>query len=183
MKRINYRWLWEKEFGPIPKEPNGRSYQLHHIDSNPENNNFDNLQLCTLAEHIEIHRKQGDEYAVMLLEAMRGNRHIGWKHSDETKKKLSETQKADYASGKRVHWALGKKRPDLAERNKLGPSDETREKMREAKLKNPTNYWLGKSRKGMKVNHPTLTCPHCGKVGEGTGPMYRWHFDNCKKIK
>jgi|14_taG_2_1085336.scaffolds.fasta_scaffold72770_2 hypothetical protein len=183
MKRINYRWLWEKEFGPIPKEPNGRSYQLHHIDGNAENNNFSNLLLVTLDEHIEIHRKQGDDAAVMLLENMRGNTHSGWKHSDDTKKKISETQKQKYKSGERIHPMLGKKRPDLVERNKLGASDETKQKMREAKLKNPTNYWLGKSRKGLIVNHPTLTCPHCGKVGKGTSAMERWHFDNCKNIK
>lgn len=26
---------------------------------------------------------------------------------------------------------------------------------------------------------PTLTCPHCGQSGK-SGPMRRWHFDNCK---
>ena len=31
-----------------------------------------------------------------------------------------------------------------------------------------------------KWHRPTLTCPHCGKVGK-VG-MTRWHFDNCNKL-
>ena len=42
------------------------------------------------------------------------------------------------------------------------PSDETKQKMREA----------------MK-GQPKVTCPHCGKTGRG-GTMHRWHFDKCK---
>lgn len=29
-------------------------------------------------------------------------------------------------------------------------------------------------------NKPSLTCPHCDKVGKGN-VMHRYHFDNCKK--
>jgi hypothetical protein len=27
---------------------------------------------------------------------------------------------------------------------------------------------------------PTISCPHCNKIG-GVSPMNRWHFDNCKE--
>jgi hypothetical protein len=33
----------------------------------------------------------------------------------------------------------------------------------------------------MKVNHPTLTCPYCAKIGKGESAMNKWHFDNCKQ--
>lgn len=31
-----------------------------------------------------------------------------------------------------------------------------------------------------KVTYEEVTCPHCGRVGKGSG-MIRYHFDNCKK--
>lgn len=31
--------------------------------------------------------------------------------------------------------------------------------------------------KGITVK--IVTCPHCARQG-GTGPMHRWHFENCK---
>jgi hypothetical protein len=31
------------------------------------------------------------------------------------------------------------------------------------------------------LNQPTLTCPHCNKIGKGR-IMLRWHMDNCKTI-
>ena len=176
----NYRWIWEKHNGPIPKDENGISYQIHHIDGNHDNNDLSNLMCVSLDEHIRIHKEQEEWASVAFLEQMRGNQKTGWSHSDETKKKISEKQKEQFQSGERVHPMLGKKRPDLTERNKLGPSEETKQKYREAKLKNPTKYWLGKSRKGMKQNHPTHECPYCGKIGKGTA-MFKWHFDNCKK--
>jgi hypothetical protein len=37
-------------------------------------------------------------------------------------------------------------------------------------------------RKGIPIGpQPTVTCPHCGKIG-GVGGMHRYHFDNCKSI-
>ena len=65
-KRI-YRKIWEKVNGPIPKEPNGRSYDIHHIDGCHENNNIDNLMCITRQEHYDIHYAQGDFKACQLL--------------------------------------------------------------------------------------------------------------------
>jgi len=67
MKKENYRKIWENEYGKIPKEPNGRSYQIHHIDGNHENNEITNLQCVTLQEHYEIHLRQGDKKAAARL--------------------------------------------------------------------------------------------------------------------
>lgn len=36
------------------------------------------------------------------------------------------------------------------------------------------------SKRMLGKKEPTITCPHCYKVG-GRGSMTRWHFDNCKK--
>lgn len=99
--------------------------------------------------------------------------------SNETKERLKEVMKYSGMYGK-THSEETKQKMSIA-RIGILLSDETKQKQREAKLKNPTKYWEGKSRKGMKVNHPTLTCPYCGKIGKGESAMNRWHFDNCKK--
>jgi hypothetical protein len=56
----NYRKVYENYHGPIPKDQDGRSYEIHHIDGNHFNNSIDNLQALTIREHYDIHYSQGD---------------------------------------------------------------------------------------------------------------------------
>lgn len=62
-----YRKIFENHHGKIPKEENGRTYDIHHIDGNHSNNNPENLLAVTLQEHYDIHKKQGDHGACFLL--------------------------------------------------------------------------------------------------------------------
>lgn len=110
-----YRRIWEKAFGPIPKDNQGRSYEIHHIDGNSDNNSLDNLLCVSIEEHHRIHLQQKEYNAAHLIAERMGLNSTGWKHSEETKKKMSEVKK-----GK-----PGVKR-----------SEETREKMRVKKLGN-----------------------------------------------
>lgn len=55
-----HRRIYEQQFGPIPKEENGRTYEIHHIDGNHFNNSIDNLVAVSIQEHYDIHYKQGD---------------------------------------------------------------------------------------------------------------------------
>jgi hypothetical protein len=64
---MNHRQLWIKTFGPIPKDINGRSLEIHHIDGNHSNNIIENLQLVTIEEHYKIHESQGDYSACALI--------------------------------------------------------------------------------------------------------------------
>ena len=50
-----YRKIYEDHYGPIPKEENGRSYEIHHLDGNSNNNDPKNLIAVTLQEHYNIH--------------------------------------------------------------------------------------------------------------------------------
>lgn len=55
-----YRKIYEKHHGPIPREANGRSYDIHHIDGNRSNNDPANLIALSLQEHYDTHYKRGD---------------------------------------------------------------------------------------------------------------------------
>ena len=57
-----------------------KDYDIHHIDENKMNNSLSNLVYLTRSEHSKIHNK------------------IGKKLSEETKRKMSETQKGKILS-------------------------------------------------------------------------------------
>src|ERR1035437_565178 len=63
----NYRLIYEQCFGPILKDVNGRSYEIHHIDGNHSNNSPNNLTALTIAEHYAVHYFQGDWFACFLI--------------------------------------------------------------------------------------------------------------------
>ena len=62
-----YRRIYEQHNGPIPKEENGRTYEVHHIDGNHSNNEYSNLVAVTLQEHYDIHYQQEDFIACRLI--------------------------------------------------------------------------------------------------------------------
>lgn len=65
-----YRKIFINHHGPIPKDEQGRSYHIHHIDGDRNNNDPNNLRAVTLQEHYDIHKSQGDWGACAML-AMR----------------------------------------------------------------------------------------------------------------
>jgi hypothetical protein len=64
-----YRKIYEQHFGPIPKDETGRSYEIHHIDGDSENNDPSNLVALTLQEHYDVHYSQGDFRACQFIAA------------------------------------------------------------------------------------------------------------------
>lgn len=67
MSSIDYRKLWEQANGPIPKDDLGRSYEIHHIDGNRDNNSLENFMCIPIEEHYNIHYEQGDWGACMAI--------------------------------------------------------------------------------------------------------------------
>ena len=55
-----YRKIYEQQYGKIPKDSDGRSYEVHHVDGNHSNNLPENLRALTIQEHYAIHYSQGD---------------------------------------------------------------------------------------------------------------------------
>lgn len=170
-----YRRIYEKHFGPIPRDEQGRSYEIHHIDGNRKNNNISNLKCLSIQEHYDVHFLQEDWGACFKIS----------KRMDITPEDLSKL--ASLHNKKRV---LEGKNPFV------GPN------INEKRLKNGTHHLLGgeiqrkaaieQSKLGIhpfqimkkEGNHPTQIewkCECCGKIGKNIGNYYRFHGDNCKK--
>ena len=69
MKKVygNHVKVWKTHNGVIPKDSDGKSYEIHHIDGNPENNDIENLTCISIYEHYKIHVKQGDYNGAFLI--------------------------------------------------------------------------------------------------------------------
>jgi hypothetical protein len=55
-----YRKIYENHFGKIPTDEYGRTYDIHHIDGNRQNNIPENLIALSLVDHMEAHKLRGD---------------------------------------------------------------------------------------------------------------------------
>lgn len=186
---MNYRQIWQQVNGPIPVDEQGRSYEIHHVDGNRENNDVANLKCITVEEHYRIHLQQRDYYAAWII-GQRLNRSVeeldeikkqmslakkgklssfaGKKHSDETKKKMSESAKrrgiSEEQQKKMALARTGVKRKPFSEEHiaKLSASHK------------------GKSSVQKGVSYGIVECPYCSKTGGAPG-MKKHHFKNCKK--
>lgn len=65
--KTNYRKIWEESYGEIPKDSDGRSYEIHHVNGNHNDNRLENLICIPIKEHYDIHYKQGDYGACVLI--------------------------------------------------------------------------------------------------------------------
>jgi hypothetical protein len=55
-----YRRIYERQYGPIPLDEDGRSFEIHHIDGDRTNNDPSNLVAMSIREHYDVHYRQGD---------------------------------------------------------------------------------------------------------------------------
>lgn len=66
-RTVNYRKIYEQYYGAIPYDESGRRYEIHHIDGDPNNNDIGNLKCVSVQEHYDIHFKQNDWGACLLI--------------------------------------------------------------------------------------------------------------------
>lgn len=205
-----YRKLYEKHYGPIPTDETGRTYEIHHIDGDHNNNDPTNLKAVSIKEHYQIHLERGD-YSSCIKIATRMKMPPEVLSELATKENLKRIKEGTHnwlggefqrnLQRKRVaegtHNWLGDKNPmyRLLENGThpfLGEAGSSlAKKVQRERVKNGTHHLLSGDiqRKSHKKrleegNHHMLIvhkCPHCNKEGK-TAVMFRYHFDNCKKV-
>jgi hypothetical protein len=205
---MDYRKIWESINGPIPKDEQGRSYEIHHIDGNRDNNSIDNLKCVSIEDHYKIHLEQNDFGACHAIEVRMGVApSVGWTHSQDTKDKIrrtltgrkqtpehienvrlgrlrnnSDKKTADTLRGRKQSKETRNKRSKSLMGTKRPKSQEQRDKIRKTLTGKKQSEESKVKKRLAQLQKPTLTCPHCGLVGKYAG-MKRWHFDNCKNKK
>ena len=65
--KTDYRKIWEKANGSIPFNKCGRTYEIHHIDGNHNNNDISNLNCISIEEHYRIHMEMKDWWGAALI--------------------------------------------------------------------------------------------------------------------
>lgn len=155
--KINYRKIYKDYYGPIPKEADGRTYEIHHIDGNHNNNDPINLKAITIKEHYDIHYSQQDWGACYAI-AIRMNTNYNT---------LSQLQQQRVANGTHNFLTMDhsknvQKRIEEGTHNLLG-----------------STHALARLAKGTHPSQIKKTCPHCNKT-MGSGQYSQWHGDKCK---
>lgn len=95
----NYRKIWEAAYGPIPKDEHGRSYEIHHIDGNRNNNDLSNLMCVSIEDHYNIH-KDKKEYGAAFIIAQRMS--LSLDEMKQLTKQMAENKKG------KAPWNKGK---------------------------------------------------------------------------
>ena len=186
-KRVYPQLVYKKYFGEIPKDTNGRSYEVHHIDGNHKNNDINNLKLVTINEHYAIHYSQGDYGACLIMSERMGI-------SPEEKSRLaSKHSQARLARGDHPFLRKGfqsntaRKMVESGTHPFLG--GELQRKSNKERRENGTHHLLGNTlareliEQGRSPTQKEWICPHCNATGKGLSNYSRWHGDKCRSLK
>jgi hypothetical protein len=156
MRKRDYRKIYEEHYGEIPRDSQGRSYDIHHIDGDYTNNDISNLVALSIEDHYNLHKKQEDWGAVFAL-AKRLN--------------VSQQEKSEVARNSNLararagtHWS------QIASKNGTHhfQDPEYQKKMMEKQLSNGTHS-----------SQQLWTCEKCGKTGKHMVNYRRYHGKNC----
>lgn len=101
-----YRAIWEENNGPIPREADGRAYEIHHINGDHQDNRIENLECLTISQHFERHLEMGDPFGAMFIAQRMGKSpaelralQLGQKRHPSVGAKISAVKKAQFANG------------------------------------------------------------------------------------
>jgi hypothetical protein len=207
-RKVNYRKIYEQHFGPIPKDNHGRSYQIHHIDGDKNNNNIENLLCLSIEAHYQLHLSQ-HEFAAARLLAIQMNRSPE-EISELSKRVIRKTNQRMIRDGS--HPWLGpmhnQKKNAKAIANGthhfLGPQNnrkriedgthhflnsEVQSRIAKNAVAKGTNALVGGKiqsqtqrkllEEGKHFSQVKMTCEHCNKTISMPNHN-RWHGDRCK---
>lgn len=189
-----YRKIWEQNFGPIPKDFNGKAYEIHHIDGNRTNNRIENLKCVSIQEHYDIHYSQGDYGACLKIsQRMKLTSEELSKLCSENTKKLNRKRVEDGTHnflGPENSKTTQRKRVDKGVHHFLG--GDLQSKINKKRIEEGSHHLLGgkiqkelalkRLRNGTHPSQIKKTCEHCDKIISSN--MYaRFHGNKCKVLK
>ena len=202
----NYRKIYEKHYGPIPCESNGRSYEIHHIDGNHNNNDITNLRLVTIKEHYDIHHSQGDWGAcqAIALRIEQFSENISTLASKSNRERVNNgTHHLLGGSQQRAAWAKRREEgtasyngdrlvlrksalAQVAAGNNALVGGDIQRKTNQLRIKNKTHHLLGSSHNEKRLadgNHPSqikTLCLSCRLVLMAGGLSQHFGGKKCR---
>jgi hypothetical protein len=159
MRTREYRKIYVQHHGEIPKDSQGRSYDIHHIDGDYTNNDLSNLLALSIEEHYNLHKSQRDWGAVWAL---------------AKRLRLSQAEKSAVVRNMNLararngtHWS------QINSKNGTHPfqNPKFQRKMMDKCLANGTHS-----------SHQLWTCEKCGRTGKHMVNYRRYHGDNCGAV-
>lgn len=168
---MHYRDIWIKNNGPLPYDEQGRIYEIHHIDGDCKNNKLENLKAVSIQEHYDIHYKQGDFGACVLI-AKRMNMLPNFISSIQTG--ITRTGAGGVKKGQ-VPWNKGLSGYKLNYTEK-GKQVQKEIKEKRALIKQETKTQI----RNIYNNKPNLDDPRIGTVSKN-GKLYSYHRAFCLK--
>ena len=179
-----YRKIYEEHFGAIPKDEHGRTFEIHHIDGNRNNNVIENLICVSIEEHYNIHYIQGD-WAACLLMADR------MKIDPKEKSLLAKKHAINQIETNTHPWKTEEYRIKQKNRALLNSNPfiggEIQRKSNQKRLKDKTHHFLGSNINKLMLDngsHPSQkpwVCPVCNKSGKNSTNYKRFHGESCNK--
>jgi hypothetical protein len=159
MRNREYIKIYKEHYGEIPRDSQGRSYDIHHIDGDYTNNDISNLMALSIEEHYKLHRAQGDWGAAWSV-AKR------LKISQQEKSEITRNMNLARAKAG-THWS------QVTSKNGTHPFQnlEFQRKMTAIQLSNGTH-----------ASQQSWICEKCGKSGKNSVNHSRYHGDNCGAV-
>ena len=167
-----YRKLYKLFYGPIPKDKQGRSYDIDHIDGDRTNNHILNLVAFSIQDHYDVHYYQGD-FAACIKIAQK------MKLSPEKISDLVSKQQQERVKNGTHHFLGGEfqreRQRKLIEKGEHHfQNSEYQSEMNRLKAKLGTNPWAGEkgSKRSREVQRARIALGVHNFVGE-SNPVYK----------
>ena len=182
-----YRRIYTENYGPIPKDPSGRTFDIHHWDGDRTNNKPENLIALPIGIHYVIHYIQGDAAAarMILLKMKRKTEEISFLSRQTQIKRIQNG--THHFLDPNYHKQQAKRLLEKGTHNFCGENHPAKKLYREGK-----HHWQitgnpGIQQNKIRMNNGThqvlqkIKCPHCGKITNVPNAK-RWHFDRCSQL-